>query len=597
MCAPFPGIADYALIGDSRSAALISNHGSIDWLCWPQFDSPSLFNRLLDHRGGGHFTIRPIDPFSAVCKYKNSTAVLVTEFRTSAGKVRVTDFMPVFQETRKQTQLFPFRSVIRLVDGIEGSVLLDILFRPRPNDGRLVPWFHERGSAGYFSELGHGLLHLATNIDLEIKAGELAGRMAIQAGQRRIYWLAYSEEAPATYPVMAQTESVLEDTVEYWKNWATKCTYQGPYRDAVLRSALTLKLLSFAPSGAIVAAPTTSLPEMIGGTRNWDYRYCWLRDASYTAKIFFRIGYLNEAAAFIRWLIHATNLTYPALQVVYDVYGEAHLSEAVLDTMAGYQESRPVRVGNKAYEQLQLDIYGELLDGLLGYVEAGHSLDREMRRRLVKMADLVCREWTKPDHSIWEFRDGPRHYVHSKVMCWVALDRAERIASRLGIRADVHVWENTKKAIRETVLNRGYSVAQGSFVQTLDGTDIDATSLIFAQTGFIDPQDPRVKSTIDAVVRTLGEGKLLYRYRNDDGLMGNEGAFLPCSFWLVETLAMAGRHNEAKHLFEELQQLSNDMGLYSEEIEPSDKRMLGNFPQALTHLAHIGAALQLDYKR
>jgi GH15 family glucan-1,4-alpha-glucosidase len=313
--------------------------------------------------------------------------------------------------------------------------------------------------------------------------------------------------------------------------------------------------------------------------------------------MFFRIGFSNEAIAFIQWLMHATTLTYPALQVVYDVYGEAHLPEGIIDTLDGYQGSRPVRVGNQAHEQIQLDIYGELLDALLTYVEAGHSLDKEMRRRLVKMADFISTQWKRPDHSIWEFRGQPRHYVHSKVMCWVALDRAERIAGQCGIRADVHAWRSAKDAIRATVLTRGYSDVLESFVQTLDGTDIDATALTFAHTGFIDPHDPQFTSTIAAVVRTLGKGHLVYRYRNDDGLTGHEGAFLPCSFWLAESLAMVGRHNEAKELFEQLQKVANDVGLYSEEMDPSDGSMLGNFPQALTHLANIGAAIRLNYNR
>jgi GH15 family glucan-1,4-alpha-glucosidase len=590
-------IADYAVIGDCRTAALVSSQGSIDWLCWPQFDSPSFLNRLLDYDRGGHFTIMPTGRFSVCRTYKDSAAVLVTEFHTNDGKVRVTDLMPVLSETRKRTCLFPFRSVLRWVEGIEGSVELQVVLKPRPDNGRIVPSFHARGASGYVADLRRGLLYLATDLRLEIKNGELEARTAVKAGQHHVCWLTYSEDAPAVYPVMVQAPAALEETCHYWRNWAEACTYQGPYRDAVLRSALTLKQLSFAPSGAIVAAPTTSLPEVIGGVRNWDYRYCWLRDASYTAQAFLRIGFHEEALAFMRWLLHATALTYPGLQVMYDVYGEAALAEEDLNFLDGYQGSRPVRVGNQAHEQFQLDIYGELLDAVLVYVEAGNDLDREMRHRLVKIADLVSLQWARPDHGIWEVRGEPRQYVHSKVMCWVALDRAERIARRLGILADVQAWGEARAAIRRTVLQNGYSSQLQSFVQTLDGTNVDATSLTFAPTGFIEPNDPRFESTIATVRTILGRGDLLYRYRDGDALSGEEGAFLPCSFWLVEALAIAGQWQTADALFERLQKFANDVGLYSEETEPSDGSMLGNFPQALTHLAHIGAALRLNQIR
>jgi GH15 family glucan-1,4-alpha-glucosidase len=585
-------IEDYALVGDSRTAALVSKAGSIDWLCLPQFDSPSCLNRLLDNWRGGHFTIVPLRPFSVRRTYKDSTAVLMTEFQTDEGIVRVTDCMPVPSE-----RLFPFRSVLRYIEGIEGTVELEVIFRPRPDDGRLVPTVHARGRAGYCVDLGSRLLQLATDLRLSSKEGEVAGRIAVSAGRRHVLWLAYSEDAPAVYPILVEAESVIEETANAWKRWAEACSYHGPYRQSVLRSALTLKLLSFAPSGAIVAAPTTSLPEVIGGGRNWDYRYCWLRDASYTAHVFFRIGYPAEARAFVRWLMHATALTYPALKVLYDVYGETSLTQAEGEFLEGYRGSAPVRIGNQAHTQFQLDVYGEVLDSLCLYVEAGHGLDRETRRRLVRTADLVSAQWTFPDHGIWEIPNGRRQYTHSKVMCWVALDRAQRIVRKLGMQADVQRWQHARESIKRTVLEAGYSNDLQSFVQTLGGADVDATALTFAQTGFIQPDDVRVASTIQAVRTRLGRGDLVYRYRRNDGLAGDEGAFLPCSFWLVEALAMAGQRQEAGQLFERLQKLANDVGLYSEEMDPSTGRMLGNFPQALTHLAHIGAALRLHQGR
>jgi len=590
-------IEDYALIGDSRTAALVSKSGSIDWLCLPQFDGPSCLNRLLDQWRGGHFTITPLRPYAVRRVYKDSTAVLVTEFQTDEGIVRLTDCMPVLSEVKKSTRLFPFRSVLRQIKGVEGSVELQIVFKPRPDHNRLTPAFQLRGRGCYCVDLGGRLLQLTTDLSLSLHAEDLEGRVRVGAGQRHALWLAYSEDAPAVYPLLSEAEPTIEETEDVWRKWADACSYHGPYRQSVLRSALTLKLLSFAPSGAIVAAPTTSLPEVIGGDRNWDYRYCWLRDASYTAQAFAHIGYPEEMGAFVRWMMHATALTYPALKVLYDVYGEASLSQVEVGSLEGYQGSQPVRVGNQAHTQLQLDVYGEVFDALWAYVEAGHDLDREMRRRLVRMADLVSSNWIFPDHGIWEIPQGRRHYVHSKVMCWVALDRAERIVRKLGIQANIEPWQHAKASIRRAVLEEGYSQHLGSFLQTLGGEELDATALTFVHTGFIESDDARVASTIQAVRKRLGHGDLMYRYRGHDGLAGDEGTFLPCSFWLVGALAAIGQRQEARALFERLQKLANDVGLYSEEMDPMSGRMLGNFPQALTHLAHIGAALRLDYGR
>ncbi|MBD0306388.1 MAG: hypothetical protein ICV76_07530 [Nitrospiraceae bacterium] len=319
---PYPEVSDYALIGDSRTAALTSIHGSIDWLCLPRFDGLSLFNRLLDYWHGGHFTITPTRSYSSRRHYQTSTAILVTEFQTDEGSVRVTDLVPVLSEAEKRTCLLPFWSLLRRIDGIEGTVELDMVFKPRPEHGRVIPQFHSRGRAGYFADLGDRLLHLATDVSLQIKKGEVGGRFMIRAGEQRVFWFAYSEDAPAVYPVVSQAGRALDKTRAFWETWAERCTYRGPHRNAVIRSAVTLKLLSFAPSGAIVAAPTTALPEAIGGERNWDYRYCWLRDAAYTVRCFFKLGYTDEATAFVLWLMHATTLTAPALKVLYALCGE-----------------------------------------------------------------------------------------------------------------------------------------------------------------------------------------------------------------------------------------------------------------------------------
>lgn len=597
MIVPVSNIEDYAMIGDSRTAALVSTTGSIDWLCLPQFDSPSMLNRLVDHRHGGHFTVTPMHPFSVRRAYERSTSVLMTEFKTDEGIVQVIDCMPVMSEEKQATRLFPFRSVLRYIHGIEGRVDLRIMLKLRPDDGRVVPSFHVRRPLGYCADLGSSLLLLATDVTLSVTPEQLEGQVRVCAGERRVLWLTYSEDAPAVYPILEEAEAAIKETVHVWEQWAAQCRYHGPYRESVVRSALILKMLSFAPSGAIVAAPTTSLPEVIGGARNWDYRYCWLRDASYTAQIFFRIGYPAEGRAFLRWLLHATALTHPQLKVLYDVYGETSLKQHDAKHLEGYQGSAPVRIGNQAHAQFQLDLYGEVLDALCLYVEAGESLDKEARRRLIQMAEFVSARWTLPDHGIWEIPHERRHYVHSKVMCWVALDRAERIARRLGMQADVQRWRHAREAIKRTVLDGGYSNALQSFVQTLGSTDIDATALTFVQTGFIAPDDARFISTIETVRGRLGCGDLVYRYRGKDGLSGDEGAFLPCSFWLVEALAMTGRKEDAVLLLERLQKRANDVGLYSEEMDPSMGTMLGNFPQALTHLAHIGAVLRVHHGR
>jgi GH15 family glucan-1,4-alpha-glucosidase len=476
-------------------------------------------------------------------------------------------------------------------------VPVQIIFKPRPEHGRLVPAFHRRARYGYFADLGSRLIHLATELELGVKNGEVSGYAHISGGQSVALWMAYSEDAPAVYPSLPDASPAIEQTSVYWSQWARQCTYNGSYQKNVVRSALTLKLLSYAPSGAIVAAPTTSLPEVVGGVRNWDYRYCWLRDASLTAQLFFRLGYTSEPIAFVRWLLHATALTYPALQVLYDVHGEAKIPERSLPFLEGYRQSAPVRIGNRAHDQLQLDVYGEVIGALQFYVEAGNELDSEMRRRLVRMADLVASRWTLPDHGMWEIPTDRRHYLHSKVMCWVALAGAERLIQRLGSSTDVSPWAAAREQIRQLVHADGYSAEVRSFVQALGGKEPDGLALTFPLLGFMDAADPRFGSTIEYVRGSLGVAGLLRRYRANDGLPGEEGAFLACSFWLVEALSMSGKGEEARQLFEHLQSLANDLGLYSEEIDPGTGELIGNFPQALTHLAHISAALRLDQRR
>lgn len=592
-----PKISDYALIGDSRCAALISNTGSIDWLCLPRFDSPSVFNRLLDSLRGGYFAIRPTGGYSTRRRYIHDTNLLITEFHTRSGIVRMTDFMPALTEEEKRKIMIPFRSILRIVEGIEGSVEMEAQCCPRPNDGQLIPQFKRRGWEGYFADIDGGLFHIAADRPLEMIREGLSGRWILRGGERSVFWLAYARDAPAVYPRLDErVDDLKERSIRYWRAWAGRCNYRGPYRDAVVRSALVLKLLSFAPSNAIVAAPTTSLPEAIGFNRNWDYRYCWLRDASFTAQIFFRLGLQEEAVGFVYWLTHATRLTQPSLKVVYDVYGRLGKPQREVEYLEGYRGSRPVRVGNNAEAQYQLDVYGEVMDALWLYTENGCRFDRDMQRSFCRMADYVADNWSYPDHGIWEIPGPRRHYVHSKVLCWTALDRALRIAQRLGLSCNQRRWERVGREIREIILREGFHPALGSFTQTLGGSALDATAFIFPLVGFIEPKDPRLTWTVDALEKELALEDLVYRYRIDDGLEGEEGTFLACAFWRVEALCMLDRRAEAASLFEKLSRRVNEVGLYSEEIR-EDGLFLGNFPQALSHLSHIAAALRLaDHK-
>jgi len=590
----YPPIHDYAVIGDCRTGALVSSGGSIDWLCLPRFDSPSCFNRLLDWRQGGYCAVHPTAAFHSTRRYRSHTAVLTTEFETREGRARLTDLMPV--AANGATGLAPLRQVLRLVEGLDGKVEFSITVKPRPDDGTTVPRFKRRGPVVYGADFGGRLLCVAIDRPLAIEPGRLTGTVTVAPGERIALWIAYAEEAPAVYPRPSAAAEALEDTLRYWTGWTARCRYQGPYREELLRSAITLKLMSYAPSGAIVAAPTTSLPERMGGELNWDYRYCWLRDASLTAHAFFRLGFDAEAVAFTQWMTHATRLTYPELQVLYSLHGESSIDERVWPLFEGYRWSRPVRFGNAAAQQYQLDVYGEVLDGLLLYVQAGYPIDRDMKRWIVRVGDLLSTGWTQPDHGIWEVRGDRRHYVHSKVMCWVALERAERMARRLGLQASTARWAQARDALTRTVLRAGYSKTRRSFVQVLGGTRLDAAALTFGVSGFIDGRDPRMTSTVATIQRWLARGPLVYRYLQEQGTGREEGTFLPCSFWLVEALAHAGRVGEAEEVLTGLQQRANDVGLLPEEIRYDDGAFLGNFPLALTHVTHLGALLRLTHK-
>ena len=589
-------LSDYGMLGDCRSAALVSRGGSIDWCCWPNFDSASVFGRLLDHEKGGYFAIRPVGPFRCRRRYVGPTNVLETTFETPDGMARLTDLMPALTEDQKRRRMMPFRGILRRIEGVEGRVLLEAIYSPRPYYGQPVPRLESRSPNDVFGQSGKILLHLRSDLPLAAEGPDVRRRFAVERGTRHYFALGFSEDAPAVYPSIGdEAEREIQMSLDFWSGWSSTLRYSGPYLDEVLRSALVLKLLTYAPSGAIVAAPTTSLPEHVGGVRNWDYRYCWLRDASFTVRALYELGFHTEGHAFMDWVLHATRLTHPALQVLYNVYGESYIPEREMSHLDGYRGSRPVRVGNNAFSQFQIDLYGEFMDALERYYNEVGTLDSDTRGLLTGAADLIARRWSEPDNGVWEMRSGRMQYVHGKVMAWAALDRAAAIARRAGIRGAVEHWERAREEIRAAVLARGFNPQLNSFVRTFGGRHVDGSLLTLPLVRFIPADDPRMVSTIEAVRRLLGEGDLIYRYRGvDDGLPGQQGAFLTCSFWLVGSLALAGRLEEAHSTFCRLLSRGNDLGLFPEEVDPASGEYLGNFPQALTHIALINAALTLQ---
>jgi GH15 family glucan-1,4-alpha-glucosidase len=587
-------IDDYAVIGDGRSAALVSASGSIDWWCLPRFDGDPVFGRLLDADAGGSFVIRPREPFRVERRYLEGTVVLATDFITSGGRARLVDFMPALPEAAKRTHPVPHRSIVRRVVGLRGSVRLEVLLRPRPRYGARAPRVCRRPRGHFALEWDDKVLYVVTQLALQPADGFLTGTHEIQAGERIDVALAYSTEAPGDILPLAALDAVQELTEAYWRGWCSNCAYQGPHREAVLRSVLTLKLLAYAPSGAIVAAPTTSLPEEIGGVRNWDYRYCWLRDAAATVRALLRLGYRTEAHAFAEWLLYLTRLTRPRIQVAYTVFGEPRLAEREVSHLEGYRASRPVRVGNAATAQFQLDVYGEVLDALALYQRSGGRFDRDASRLVRGLCEVILERWQEPDEGIWELRDGRGQRIHSKVMAWLGLERALEIAPALRTRLPTERIARGRDQIRSWVLTHGWDQARGAFSSVPGDPRLDAALLQLPTTGFLPARDPRVLGTIDAVVRQLARDDLVFRYRHPDGLPGREGAFLVCSFWLVEALALAGRADEAHGLFERLMERRNDLGLLAEEVDPETGAALGNFPQGLSHLGLVNAALTLE---
>jgi GH15 family glucan-1,4-alpha-glucosidase len=581
-------LAEYAAIGDGRTVALVARDGSIDWLCLPDHDSPSVFAAVLDADGGGRFALEPEVPAQVQRRYLPDTNVLETTFIARQGVVKVTDALAL-----PGADLGPTRELIRRVECVTGRVPMHWRITPTFGYGAVPPAIERRAGIPV-AVTGRDALAVCSwgAGKAQIEDGAIFGQFEAHASNPALIALCAAHQEPLVLPAREHVAARLDATTAYWRGWAADRGYGGPWRDAVIRSALALKLLVHAPSGAIAAAATASLPEEIGGERNWDYRFCWVRDSAFTLAAFLHLGCEHEAEAFFWWLLHASQLTHPRLQVLYRLDGGERATERILD-FDGYRGSRPVRVGNAAAEQTQLDIYGDLLKTALSYTEAGGRLDRETARRLTEIADFVCRIWRQADSGIWEVRSEAKHFTHSKMMCWVALDCALRL-SDTGHVASRHspAWEAERLAVREFIEERCWSPRLRSYTRHAGGEDVDASLLLGVLLGYEGPPD-RLAATVDAVRRELGHGPLVARYSGEDGLAGAEGAFLCCSFWLADALARIGRPEDATRLMEQLITLSNDVGVYCEERDPRTGDALGNMPQALVHLALINAAVSI----
>ncbi len=578
-----PRIEHYALIGDCQTAALVSIDGSIDWLCFPRFDSPACFAALLGTYDHGRFRIAPRAPSPRVTRrYRGDTLILETRFETPEGACTVTDFMPVRDQ---------LADVVRIVRGEHGAVDMELELSPRFDYGSTAPWITTT-DGGALAIGGPDSLRLAASVPLELHADSVTCAFTIHAGEERDFHLTW---APSHVPMgpVPDARFSLETTTRYWSEWAKQCRFEGRHREAVVRSMITLKALTYAPTGAMVAAPTTSLPEQFGGVRNWDYRFCWLRDATFTLLALLEAGYHEEARAFREWLLRATAGKPSQVHIMYGVRGERRLHERELPWLPGFAGSAPVRTGNGAHGQFQLDVFGEVMDALhqcrkrnLGAPASGWTLERVM-------IDFVEDAWERPDEGVWEVRGPRRHFTHSKVMAWVAIDRAIRAVEEHGLDGPIDRWRALRARIHEQVCREGYEAERGAFVQSYGSKHLDASLLIIPLVGFLPASDPRVRSTIEAVERELTRGPFVSRYRTDpavDGLPRGEASFLLCSFWLVDCLYLLGREDDAEALFEQLLAVRNDVGLLSESYDVDAQRLAGNFPQAFSHVGLVNSA-------
>ena len=584
-----PPIEDYALIGDTHTAALVSRSGSIDWLCLPRFDSAACFAALLGDERQGRWLIAPAGPVSAVRRgYQGDSLVLETEFHTPDGVVRLVDCMPPRQRDP---------DVARVVEGVRGRVPMRMELVIRFDYGSIVPWVRRQGGALH-AIAGPDSVWLRTPVEVRGENFRTLAEFAVDEGERvpfTLTWHASHMPSPRRIdPIRA-----VDDTTGWWSEWASGITYKGGWRDAVIRSLLTLKALTYQPTGGIVAAPTTSLPEALGGVRNWDYRYCWLRDATFTLDALMLAGLDSEATAWREWLLRAVAGQPQQMQILYGVAGERRITEQQLDWLPGYEQSRPVRTGNAAVNQFQLDVYGEIMDALYLARRVGLQHDEtawDLQRALM---DFLESNWREPDEGLWEIRGPRRHFTHSKVMAWVAMDRAVKAVDLQQLEGPVQRWRALRREIHDEVCDQGFDAERNAFVQFYGGSQLDASLLMIPLVGFLPATDPRMRGTVEAVQRELSVDGLVLRYHPEgsadvDGLPPGEGAFLACSFWLADNLALMGRQREAREQFERLLSLRNDVGLLAEEYDPRSGRQLGNFPQAFSHVPLVNTASHLS---
>lgn len=582
-------IEDYAMIGDCHTAALVSKQGSIDWLCLPHFDSPACFASLLGTADNGHWSIAPADPVRSIKRcYREGTLVLEIDFETETGSVRLIDCM---------VPRTGMPELLREVVCTRGEVRMKMEFVIRFDYGSVVPWVRKTEN-GINAIAGPDMVRLRADVPLVSEDMKTEAEFVIKEGQKikfDLTWYPSHENEPAPVKVHAS----IQDTEKWWRKWSDRCKYEGQWRDAVMRSLITLKALTFLPTGGIVAAPTTSLPESIGGVRNWDYRFCWVRDASLTLEALLNAGYLDEAREWREWLLRAVAGSPSELNILYGLHGERRLTELELPWLCGYENSKPVRTGNAAYTQYQLDIFGEVVNTLFKAREAGLEPARHSRNQLaISMLEFLETGWERRDEGIWEVRGPRRHFVHSKMMAWVAVDKLIRSAQAGRFNVDIPRWEKLRNVIHEQVCRQGFDPELNSFVQYYGGKYLDASILQMPIVGFLPANDPRVLGTVQAIEKHLVKNGFVGRYTQDpevDGLPHGEGTFLPCSFWLADNYALQGRHEEAVRMFERILDIRNDVGLLSEEYDPVAKRQLGNFPQAFTHVGLVNTAFHLSH--
>jgi GH15 family glucan-1,4-alpha-glucosidase len=593
----YKNIGDYGIIGDLHTVALVGIDGSIDWCCLPRFDSPSVFGAILDEKIGGHFKIAPVQKGNTRQMYLPETNILLTRFLQHDGVGELTDFMPVESD---EAGYRPRRhQIIRMLTVVRGNVTFRLECSPGFNFGRDAHEIDVRPK-GVIFQSGDQSVGLVSPIPLDTREGVAFQEFTLQQGETLTFFLEYLETKNGT-PLLSTPESgeeAFRNTSAFWQRWLSQCQYDGRWREVVHRSALTLKLLTYAPTGAIVAAPTTSLPENIGGPRNWDYRYTWIRDSAFALYGLLRLGFTVEAGRFMEWINARCHELNPdgSIQLMYGIDGRRDLEEQELPHLDGHRGSRPVRIGNAAASQLQMDMYGALMDAVYLYNKHGASISYDLWVNLCRLLDFVCENWEQPDEGIWEVRGGRQHFVYSKVMCWVALDRGIRLADKRGFPGNRARWMIERDRVYREVMDRGWNPKVGAFVQAYDGEALDAANLIMPLVFFVSPTDPRMLATLDRTLEQLALGSLVYRYDTNtaaDGLESEEGTFSMCTFWLVEALTKAGRLTEARLIFEKMLSYANHLRLYAEEVSHSGEQ-LGNFPQAFTHFGLITAACNLD---